>query len=115
MKEIGWPFVGFFEALQTWLGRPADLVTGFAIMFLFVLFTRRVLMGRHLVGWAFLGFVLLGVMFTEQVWRSLFDISRAVAPIITSFVLLVFLGSKVEESDSLPPASPAAGVAGRGR
>lgn len=115
VKEIGWPFVGFFEAFQTWVGRPADLVTGIAILLLFVLYTRRVLMGRHVVGWAFLGFVLLGIVFTEQVWRSLFDISRAVAPIITSFVLLVFLGSKAEVSDSLSPPSAAAGAVGRGR
>lgn len=104
VREIGLPFVGFFEAFQTWVERPADLVTGFAMLLLFVLFTRRVLMGRHLVGWAFLGFVLLGVMFTEQVWRSLFDISRAIAPIITSFVLLVFLGTKSEESIGLETA-----------
>ena len=96
VQEIGFPFVGFFETLQAWVGRPADFVTGVAMMLLFVLYSRRVLISRHLVGWAFLGFVLLGVVFTQQVWRSLFDISRAVAPIITSFVLLVFLGSKTE-------------------
>lgn len=114
VQEIGLPFVGFFEAFQTWLGRPADLVTGVAILVLFALYTRRVLIGRHLVGWAFLGFVLLGVMFTEQVWRSLFDISRAVAPIITAFVLLVFLGASAEGSKALPPP-PRAEAVGQGR
>jgi hypothetical protein len=42
------------------------------------------------VGWAFLGFVALALVFTEQVWRSYFDITRAIAPVITSFVLLAF-------------------------
>lgn len=94
VQEIGWPFVGFVEAFSSWLEDPLDLVVGVAMMVLFVIFTRRVLLSRHLVGWAFLGFVALGVVFTEQVWHSYFDITRAVAPIITSFVLLVFLGSK---------------------
>jgi hypothetical protein len=94
VEEIGWPFVGFVEAFESWLGDPMDLAVGVAMMILFVLFTRRVLIGRQLVGWAFLGFVLLGVLFTEQVWHSYFDITRAVAPIITSFVLLVFVGGR---------------------
>lgn len=94
VQEIGWPFGGFVEAFSSWLGDPLDLVVGVAMMILFVIFTRRVLISRYLVGWAFLGFVALGVVFTEQVWHSYFDITRAVAPIITSFVLLVFLGSR---------------------
>jgi len=93
VQEIGWPFVGFIEAFGSWLDEPLNLAAGVAMMLLFILFTRRVLIGRHLVGWAFLGFVLLGILFTEQVWHSYFDITRAVAPIITAFVLLVFLGS----------------------
>lgn len=94
VQEIGWPFVGFVEAFASWRDDPLDLAVGAAMMALFVLFTRRVLISRHVVGWAFLGFVALGVVFTEQVWRSYFDITRAVAPIITSFVLLVFVDSK---------------------
>ncbi len=100
VQEIGWPFVGFVEAFSSWIGDPVDLAVGVAMMLLFVLYTRRVLMGRHLVGWAFVGFVLLGIMFTEQVWHSYFDITRAVAPIITSFVLLVFLGKRASNATS---------------
>lgn len=91
VQEIGLPFQGFIEAFESWLGDPVDLAVGVAIMILFVLFTRRVWLSRHIVGVAFIGFVLLGILFTEQVWHSYFDITRAVAPIITSFVLLVFL------------------------
>lgn len=94
VEEIGWPFVGFVEAFGSWLDDPLDLMVGLAMMALFILFTRRVLVSRHVVGWAFVGFVALGVVFTEQVWRSYFDITRAVAPIITSFVLLVFVAPK---------------------
>ncbi len=94
VEEIGWPFLGFIEAFRSWLGDPVDLAVGVAVLLLFVLFTRRALISRQLVGFAFIGFVLLGIVFTEQVWHSYFDITRAVAPIITSFVLLVFLDSE---------------------
>lgn len=92
VQEIGWPFVGFAQAFGNWISDPVDLAAGVAMMVLFVFFTRRVLMTRHIVGLAFVGFVALGLVFTEQVWHSYFDITRAVAPIITSFVLLLFLG-----------------------
>ena len=72
-------FVGFVEAIEGWASDPLDMAVGVAIMLLFVLYTRRVLLSKHLVGWAFLGFVALGVVFTRQVWQSYFDITRAVA------------------------------------
>lgn len=93
VQEIGIPFVGFGEALSGWLDAPSlDLAVGLVIMALFVAFTLRVIASRRLVGWAFVGFVLLGIVFTKQVWSSYFDISRAVAPVITAYVLLLFAG-----------------------
>lgn len=92
VQEIGWPFVGFFEAFRNWLTDPVDLAAGVAMMVLLIFYTRRVLISRHVVGLAFVGFVVLGLVLTEQVWHSYFDITRALAPIITSFVLLLFLG-----------------------
>ncbi|HJQ95477.1 MAG TPA: hypothetical protein VJ935_07205 [Acidimicrobiia bacterium] len=94
VQEIGPPFFGFIAAFSHWMAEPINLAAGIAIMILFALFTRRVVISRHLVGVAFVGFVLLGIVFTEQVWHSYFDITRAVAPIITSFVLLVFLSEE---------------------
>jgi hypothetical protein len=90
VQEIGLPFVGFIQAIESWRSDPLDLLVGFAIMVLFILYTRRALASKHLVGWAMVGFVVLGVVFTRQVWQSYFDISRAVAPLITAFVLLLF-------------------------
>ncbi len=98
LEEVGLPFVGFVQAFESWFGDPVDLAVGIAVMVLFVLYTRRVLISRRLIGWAFLGFVPLALLFTEQVWQSYFDISRAIAPLITAFVLMVFL---VEPESSL--------------
>jgi hypothetical protein len=89
VEEIGWPFVGFVQAVDTWIGNPLDLVVGFVILALLIGYARRVLVSAELVGWAFLGFVALGALFTEQVWQNYFDITRAVAPAITAFVILI--------------------------
>jgi hypothetical protein len=93
IQEIGLPFVGFFQALTNyWIHDSIEhLVVGAGLMLLFVVFAVRVTRSNHLVGWAFVLFVLLGVVFTEQVWRNYFDITRAVAPVITAFVLMIFV------------------------
>ena len=101
VQELGLPFVGFIQAFDNWVNDPMDLIVGVSMMVLMLLYTRRTLISSRLVGWAFLGFVPLGILFTKQVWNSWFDISRAIAPIITAYVLLLFLGSKVEEPSLL--------------
>jgi hypothetical protein len=90
VQEIGLPFAGFIESIPNWLDDPLDLLVATAVLVLLVGFAWRAIVSRELVGFAFLGFVILGVVFTEQVWRSYFDITRAVAPTITAFVLLAF-------------------------
>jgi hypothetical protein len=99
VEEIGLPFQGFIEAFAGWKRDPIDLVIGVVMMLLLVLFVRRVIISDNLVGWSFFGFAALAVVFTEQVWRSYFDITRAIAPVITAFVLLVFLGQARKPSE----------------
>lgn len=50
VQEIGWPFVGFAEAFARWRDDPLDLLVRVAMVALFVLFTRRILVSRHVVG-----------------------------------------------------------------
>jgi hypothetical protein len=90
IQEIGLPFTGFIQAVQGWRADPLNLASGLAMLVLLVLYSRRVLMSNHLVGWAFVGFVALALVLTRPVWQSQFDITRAVAPAITAFVLLLF-------------------------
>lgn len=97
VEEIGWPLVGLAKAFQGWLSDPIDLVAGIVILLLLVLFARRALNTNEVVGWAFLGFVPLALLFTQQVWLSYFDISRAVAPALTAFVLLVFVDDQAND------------------
>lgn len=103
VQEIGWPFVGMVEALEGWLADPIDLAVGAAVVVLLLLTLRRTAISDALVGWSVIGFAGLAFLFTEQVWRNYFDITRAVAPVITAFVLLVFLTdrSRVDQRRSV--------------
>ena len=105
VQEIGLPFAGFLHSFKVWTGDPLNLVAGLAVMLLLILFTRRVLISGHLVGWAFLGFVPLAILFTQQVWQNYFDITRAVAPVLTAFVLLVFLAGNESQRTGVRPGS----------
>ena len=108
VQELGWPLVGFAQALKSWFDDPMSLLAGCAVLLVIVLYARRVVVTPHIVGWAFAGFALISVLFTEQVWHSFYDITRAVAPMITSFVLLVFVVGRGAERRS--ESSPAVGV-----
>lgn len=94
VQEIGWPLKGLFEAFRSWLHDPFDLLVGVTIVLLLVLFVRRALTSRSLLGLATIGFVALALVFTRQVWLNYFDITRAIAPLLTAFVLLVFLADR---------------------
>jgi hypothetical protein len=102
IEEIGVPFVGFVRAFDEWATDPIGLAWGLVVMVLFVLYTRRTLRSGHLVGWAFLGFAVLGILFTRQVWIRYFDITRAVAPLITAYVLMLFAPAPRDEANKSP-------------
>jgi hypothetical protein len=97
VQGIGFPFKGLVQAFEHWSNDPFDLAVGVTMVVLMVLYTRRTLVSAHLVGWAFLGFVPLGIVFTHQVWNTWFDISRAIAPVITAYVLLLHVSTRNPE------------------
>ncbi len=100
--SLGLPFVGLARAFQAWASSPLDLAVGVMVILILIVFTRRAMIDRGVVGLAFLGFVPLTFLLSEPVWHSYFDISRAIAPVITAFVLLAFVATKtpaVEEDN----------------
>jgi hypothetical protein len=103
IQEIGLPFVGFYQALTNhWIHDGIDLIIGVAMLLILGVFGYRAVTRRDLLSWAFAGFTLVGILLTEQVWRSYFDITRGIAPILTVFVLMV-----VARSNSSRPATVA--------
>jgi hypothetical protein len=71
-------------------------------MAMLLVYAWRGFISRELVGWAFLGFVGLGILFTEQVWENYFDITRAIAPVITAFALLIAVSRHSERPGARP-------------
>jgi hypothetical protein len=91
IEEIGLPLVGFTDALSQWISSDlAALGVGLVMLLLVAAFTFRALTSTHLVGWTFLGFSILALVFTQQVWINSYDITRALAPILTAYVLVLF-------------------------
>ena len=101
VRAIGWPLVGFAEAVKTWVGTPLAMAIGFTLLTLLFVFARATLKSRDLVGWAFVGFAGLGLLCTQEVWENYFDITRAIAPLITAFCLLLAASIKVGHKGSL--------------
>lgn len=94
VRAFGLPFVGIAQAAGSWLADPIDLVAGLLVVAILGVFLFRSVRSTELVGWAFVGFVPLGFLLTDQVWGNYFDITRAVAPVITAFVLLAFVATR---------------------
>jgi hypothetical protein len=90
VQEIGLPFVGFARAAARWPEYPMNMAVGIAIVVLLALFIRRALGSRWLVSYAAAGFVPLASLLTLQVWFSYYNITRAVVPVITAFLLVAF-------------------------
>jgi hypothetical protein len=90
VEEIGLPFSGLLGAARLWPTSPLNMVAGLVMVAILCLLAVRVARRRWLVGYAAVGFVPLAALLTRQVWFSYFDISRALAPVITAYLLVAF-------------------------
>ena len=85
------PFSGVVEAFQTGEGVAADfLVIGVFVVLIFLVPYRAWRSDVYLT-WGAVGFAVLGPFLTVFVWQKSFDISRALAPLVTVFVVELFL------------------------
>jgi len=91
VDALGLPFVGLARAIPQWLDDPITLAAGVCIIAFMLIYVVRWWGTRSLLGWAFLGFVPLALMMTQKVWTSIFDFTRAFAPLMTATLLLVFV------------------------
>lgn len=88
--EIGPPFLGLISSVGKWMENPGvDLVVGFAMVAICLMVLRRLIAERSLVTLAVVGFVALAILLTDNVWLHYFDITRALAPLVTGFALVV--------------------------
>jgi hypothetical protein len=91
-QALGMPLVGFLEALQGWMSTPdrlADILIGFVLLFASVAVAVRAVLRPTALGLAVAPFALLGLLLSEPVWARYFDSARALAPVLTAYILLV--------------------------
>lgn len=96
-QAVGAPFEGFLGALGHWVNSPVDLpdlVMGVVLMAVAGLLVWRAFRSPNVLGAMVAGFSVLAVMLAEPVWMRYFDSSRALAPMITAYVLLAVPGAR---------------------
>ncbi len=89
--DLRFPFAGMVEAAGRWSDAPLDLVFGTVMVMVLAWFVVRAFRRETYLGWGALGFVALGALLSAQVWGRYFDISRALAPVLTAYVVLLFV------------------------
>lgn len=92
VEELGIPFKGMVIAASHWTDRPFDLVVALFVVAVSVVFVWRAVRSRDLLAWSALGFALLLPLLTEQVLIRYFDVTRAIAPVLTAYPLLLTPG-----------------------
>jgi hypothetical protein len=88
------PFSGLAEAATSGLGNTADYMVMVLFVFLIVLVPIRALRSKVYLTWGSVGFAVLAPFLTVVVWQKSFDISRALAPLVTVFLIEFALARK---------------------
>lgn len=97
VQALDLPLLGFAKALQRWMSesdRGFDILVGVLLLAVCLVVLYRTLQKPSLLAAAVAGPALLALFMSEPVWYRYFDSSRAVAPVLTAFVLLAFLASR---------------------
>lgn len=90
-QAVDLPLRGFIQAARGWMstpGREVDLLMGVTLLFTAIVIAVRVAKRPTALGLAVAGFAALAAVLAEPVWERAFDSSRALAPVITAYVLL---------------------------
>lgn len=103
--NIGLPFAGFVDNFSNWRADPFELLVGLIVVVVLVFYSYRALRMPSLTAWTFLPFAVLAFTLAEPVWDGYFNITRAVAPILTAYFLIAFAQS-VEKQRRLTEESP---------
>ena len=85
------PFSGVGEAITSGNANPIDLLVIGIFLALIVMVPYRAWRSDVYLTWGAVGFAALGPFLTVFVWQKSFDISRALAPLVTVFVVELFV------------------------
>ncbi len=86
-QSLGAPLEGFTQALRSWPAAPLSLLMGLASALLVIMVLYQAVAKASLLVWSGVGFALMAPFLASAVWLNIFDISRALAPLYTTFAL----------------------------
>lgn len=81
------PFSGLIEAVTSGIAQVEDYLLMLIFVFLLVLVPVRAWKSEVYLTWGAVGFAVLAPFLTIYVWQKSFDISRALAPLVTAFLI----------------------------
>jgi hypothetical protein len=105
VAAVGVPFKGFYDAVLRWLARPdssVDMMFGVVLLVVSLLIVKHAWKTPTLLGYMTAGFALVAVTMVVDVWKFYFDASRALAPVMTVYVLLVPAAAKAARAEAAP-------------
>ncbi|MEQ8839438.1 MAG: hypothetical protein RIB98_00505 [Acidimicrobiales bacterium] len=105
VQEFGPPFGGMAGAYENWIENPVDLAVILALIAIMPMLIVRAIRRPTYLTWGSLGFVVLAVFFSRQVWWRFFDISRAIAPVLTAYLVATFAAPDEQPSDDPTPTT----------
>lgn len=100
-QALALPFQGFAGAFRGWVSTSdagVDLLVGCVVLVVAVMVVVRSAVTPTALGWSAAGFALLGLMLSEPVWERWFDSTRALAPALTAYILIVPAASRLGNS-----------------
>ena len=97
VQEFGAPFAGMIDASENWFDTPSELAVIAAVIVVIPMFVAKAIRRPGYLEAGALGFVVLAVLLSRQVWWQFVDITRAIAPIFTAYLLATFADDERRE------------------
>ncbi len=90
VQEFGPPLGGMLDSISNWLDNPVDLGVIAGLIVVMPLLVVHAIRRPNALAWGAAGFIIVAVLLTQQVWWRFFDVSRAIAPVMTAYVITAF-------------------------
>jgi len=104
VQEFGPPFAGLLASVDQWLTDPVELAIILCLIGLMPVLVVRAMQRPNPLAWGALGFVVLAVFLTRQVWWNFFDISRAITPIMTASTVMALTAPRRRPDCAVSPS-----------
>jgi hypothetical protein len=88
-ENFALPFVGIWQAIQSWATDPINLVVGMAMLVIVVAFTVLAIRSRLPIAWGALPFVGLATVLSVHTFLDPLDLARVLAPVFTAAAFLL--------------------------